>query len=843
MKKSEHIEILEKLWPYLVWLSPVVVFLCYTACTLNPKNEHSSLNNFELANATWISVHEDLPGVDSLLFGDNPAPIFRKEFTVRNDIQSATLFITSAGYYRAMLNEKRIGKNYLDPAWTNYEKRIYYSEYDLTTEINKGPNCLGVTLGNGFYNPLPLKMWGHLNLREVLPHGKPAFIARLKIEYKNGETEEIVTDNSWRYTYGPIRKNNVYLGEVYEAGKEIPGWGTVGFNAGRWQNAATNKGPGGKLVKAFFPPVQVTDIKIPVSVTQVANGKFLIDMGVNFTGSYRIRLKGNRGDTITFRFGERTYANGELNPMTTVAGQIKDEGVVVQGLASLAVQDSALRKIEYKHGGPGSPPVAWQSDKLIFGNKAEQWYSPEFSSHIYRYMEVAGLKDPPLLTEIEGLALNTNVEDNNHFASSSELVNSIQEATKRTFLNNLISVQSDCPGREKFGYGGDVNATSEAFIYNFSMHDFYRKTIYDWVDAINDSVFVDTAPYVGIKYCGISWESAFITTQYNLFLYYNDTTIIRELYHLDLKWMEKVARIHPNGIVDRGLSDHESLVAVPVELIGTTHYLQCARIMKRFASIVGDLEHEIQFGKLTEKLTAIILDRFWKLPVANPINKQTLFATLLYYNIIPENETGIAADSLLNYLSNPASHFTTGIFGTKYILEALSKTGNINTVYKIVNSTLNPGWGYMIDRGATTLWETWKESDDIYSNCHPMFGSVSEWFYKWLAGIRPDPDYPGFEKFILNPSLPEGLSHINGSYNSPFGEIVSNWENYGIEKQKFEIAIPNGSSALVILPVSEQQKITFSENSSSKLFSYKRVDKKHCSFELPSGEYTILVHF
>ena len=148
----------------------------------------------------------------------------------------------------------------------------------------------------------------------------------------------------------------------------------------------------------------------------------------------------------------------------------------------------------------------------------------------------------------------------------------------------------------------------------------------------------------------------------------------------------------------------------------------------------------------------------------------------------------------------------------------------------------------MIDQGATTLWETWKESDNIFSNCHPMFGSVSEWFYRWLGGIRPNPDYPGFEKFIINPSLPEGLSHVFSSYNSPFGEIVSNWNNYGYEKQVFEITVPKGSLALVKLPVREQQKIIFSENSSGNSFSPNRNDKKHCSFELPSGRYTIIVH-
>ena len=257
---------------------------------------------------------------------------------------------------------------------------------------------------------------------------------------------------------------------------------------------------------------------------------------------------------------------------------------------------------------------------------------------------------------------------------------------------------------------------------------------------------------------------------------------------------------------------------------------------------MGDTEHEKQFEILADKLTEIILDNFWEKSVSNPINKQTLFATLLYDDIIPENELDNAVDSLLSSLSNPSGHFTTGIFGTKYILEALSKTDNSGIAFNIVNSTLYPGWGHMIDRGATTLWETWKESDNVYSNCHPMFGSVSEWFYRWLAGIGPHPDYPGFKKIIINPTLPEGLSHAYATYKSPHGEIVSNWDNYGIDKQVFEIAVPKGSMALVKLPVSEKHKIVFSQNNSGQLISPERSDKQHCTFELPSGKYTILVH-
>ncbi len=804
-----------------VWTKTTFAFavLLYTLGCNSSKNDLDFNRLNANGEAQWIGANKPLPDKDSLFYLDDPAPVFRKEFTLNGELKSARLLITAAGYYRASINGRRVGQNRLDPAWTDFSKRIYYSEYDITNSLDSAGNCIGVTLGNGFYNPLPLRMWGRRNLREVLNTGRPVFIGKIVLEYQNGQKEEITTDGSWKYTDGPLLKNNVYLGEVYDAGKEQKGWDRPGFDDSAWNNAEQSDGPGGKLQKAFFPPIEVTKQIAPVEIYTPQPGIYIADMGVNFAGTYKIRLNGETGDSVVFRFGERIYPDGTLNPMTTVCGQIKKEGM----------------------GGPGAPAVAWQTDTYIFGNQNEVWYEPEFTFHTFRYIEIAGLKKQPELDDITGLALNTNVATTNHFSSSSELLNSIQDASRRTFLSNLIGVQSDCPAREKFGYGGDLNATSEAFIYNFDMQSFYRKTIYDWVDAMNDSVFVDTAPFVGMQYCGLSWESAFITTQYYLYLFYNDVELIREMYETDKKWMEKAARIHPDGWVDSGLGDHESLIPVPVELTGTSHYLQCAGIMQKFATVMHDGEGEKRYKQLAEKIRSRLKEEFWDKPVTEKINRQTLFATLLYYDIVPKEETGAATDSLLNAVEQaPAGHFTTGIFGTKYILEVLSEYVSPEKVFQVVNSPEYPGWGFMISNGATTLWETWKESDNVYSNCHPMFGSVSEWFYRWLGGIQPDPEYPGFKKFRLAPRIPEGLEQVNSSYVSPYGKIVSNWKKEST-KINYELEVPQGSSAFVELKKAPSQTINLKKINDTSFDPNRIKNLLSGRFELNEGKYLITV--
>ncbi len=796
----------------------VAVFLCLVAC--KQVQEKTIGVGFGVNNeAQWITDGSELPASDSLFYLDNPSPLFRKEFTPKNKIKDAKLYITAAGYYNASINGTRVGKNSLDPAWTDFSKRIYYSEFDVTSLLIDGDNCLGVSLGNGFYNPLPLRKWGHRNLRIDLTVGKPVFVAKLIIRYKNGNSEEVVSDNTWKCAYGPIVKNSVYIGVVYDARREIKGWDTPGFNDNSWSAAKIGDNPAGELQKAFFPPVQITEEITPMSIYSPGPGIYVVDMGVNFTGTYKIKLSGNKGDTITFRFGERIYDDGILNPMTSVIGQIKTKGT----------------------GGPGAPDIAWQTDSYIVGDESGHWFSPDFTYHTYRYMEITGLDTKPVISDVKGLFMHSNVEKNSSFSCSSELLNSIQDATERTFRANLVSVQSDCPAREKFGYGGDINATSESFIYNFDMQAFYRKTIYDWVDAMNDSVFVDTAPYAGIRYCGISWESAFLITQYYLYLYYNDTELISELYELNKKWMDKVAMIHPDGIVEKGLSDHESLKPVPVQLTGTCHYLQCARIMKTFAGVMGDTSYEQKYDQLAGELKTLVKAEFWDKPVEGNINRQTLFSTLIYHGIVPAEEMGAAKDSLLSAIKNgPSGHFSTGIFGTKYVLEALSENISPSAVYDIVDNTTYPGWGFMIDRGATTIWETWKESDNTYSNCHPMFGTVTEWCYRWLGGIRPDPENPGFKEFVLAPSTPDGLEFVNCTYRSPFGQITSNWKKESSGTYRYTLNIPMGSTANVALPVAPSQKIEI-EKRYEDLSPEKIRNLQSGNFKLGEGEYIIRV--
>ncbi len=749
---------------YLLWLA-LAAFLSLTSCQFQGDSS-------PLSEAVWISDNEPLPSEDSLFYLDHPAPLFRTSFSIEGQVRKAELYITAAGYYETWINGRPVGGQQLDPAWTDYRKRIYVTKIDVTDQLVKGENIWGIMPGNGFYNPLPLKMWGGRNIRKALPVGKPSVIASLCVTLRSGKEVKISTSGDWLWTSGPVIRNSVYLGEWFDARKATANWCLPGTDLVAWKPVTAVEGPGGKLLEAGFPPIRVTKWIDPIAIRSDSLNRTIVDFGQNLAGVPRIRIKADQGDTIRFRYGELLYADGSVNPMTTVCGQIKRHGV----------------------GGPGAPDVAEQVDIYIAGGADPEFFQPRFTFNGFRYMEISGLDYIPAKEDIQAGRMNTDVQAAGRIKSSSEYLNKLNEVCQWTFLSNLFSVQSDCPAREKFGYGGDINATAEAYIYNFDMQSIYQKVIYDWVDAMKKDGFIDTAPFVGIEYCGISWESAFLFLQDWLLIHYQDIDLIRELYEMDREWMDKVARLHPGLLVDDGLSDHESLLKVPVELTGTCHYLQAARTMERFARLLGKESEAGSYAGLAEKIRTVLIDKFWNEPDIEVPNKQTLLASLLYFKVLDPDQEKLALARLLETIQQNDYHVTTGIFGTKYLLDALSSNGRTDIAYKMVTQSGFPGWKHMLDQGATTLWETWKESDNTYSQNHPMFGSVSEWYIKWLGGIQPDQENPGSGVILLQPRPVKDLGALTSEKTVAGGTIRSKWWWEG-EKLHLEFDVPPGKEA------------------------------------------------
>jgi len=729
----------------------------------------------------WVNDGQTLPEKDEDFYKDDPAPLFRREFKVSGPVRRARLYISALGYYEATLNGERVGDRCLDPLWTLPNKRVFYSAYDVTDALAKGDNCLGVSLGNGWYNPLPLRMWGRVNLRERLPVGRPQFIAQLNVEYADGSRESVVSDSSWKVTSGPILRNSIYLGEKVDARKEVPGWDRPGVDDSAWASALVAPAPEGILQAQPLPPIKVTATVKPVRITEPTDGVYVVDMGQNFSGWARFTFDVSAGTEITMRYGELLYEDGTLNPMTSVCGQIK-------------------RK---KPPADGSPPIAWQADTYTARGGGPETYTPRFTFHAFRYVEISGLPTPPSLDAIEGLRMNSAVEPAGSFSCSNEQFNRIQAMCEWTFLGNLFGVQSDCPHRERFGYGGDLVTTCDAFMLNYDMATFYAKATRDWHDsALPDGMLTDTAPSVGIQYCGVGWAMAHPLLQVQLYRYYGDRRIIEEQYASSKRWLELVRRQNKEHIVRRGLHDHEALEKEKSPPMVTPLYCESARMLSRLARILGKDEEADAYRRLAEDVRKAYVEEFVKPGtgvVASGIQGAQAFA--LFLDMLPKEERSKALEHLVrDVVEKHQGHLTTGIFGTKYMLDVLSREGRVDVAANIVNRRDFPGWGHMLERGATTLWEHWKFSDDTFSHSHPMFGSVSQWFFNWLGGIEPAADAVGFDRFVLQPQFVEGLDWVRCTHRSIRGPITCNWKRDG-KHVNLELQVPVNASALLVLPV------------------------------------------
>jgi alpha-L-rhamnosidase len=425
------------------------------------------------------------------------------------------------------------------------------------------------------------------------------------------------------------------------------------------------------------------------------------------------------------------------------------------------------------------------------------------------------------------------------FSCSNDLFNRIQAMCQCTFLSNLFGVQSDCPHRERFGYGGDLVTTSDAFILNYDMASFYAKAARDWHDsALPNGMLTDTAPSVGIQYCGVGWAMAHPHLQVQLYRYYADRRIVEEQYDTSTRWLELVRDQNKDHIVRRGLHDHEALEQEKSPAMITPLYCESARMLSRLARILAKEEEADQYARLAADIRNVYIENFLAVGtgvVASGIQSAQAFA--LFLDMLPADERPAALAHLVKDVTDKHNgHLTTGIFGTRYMLDVLSRQGCADVVNDTVNLRSFPGWGYMLERGATTLWEHWKFSDNTFSHNHPMFGSVSQWFYNWLGGIEPDVDAVGFDKFTFQPQFLDGLDWVRCTHRSIRGRITCDWTRRD-DRVALDLHVPVSTSATLVLPGTGVLTENGRPATDSRCVEEIAPRNGHTQYRLESGQY------
>ncbi|VAW22571.1 Alfa-L-rhamnosidase [hydrothermal vent metagenome] len=735
----------------------------------------------------------------------DPLPLFRKSFVIDKKVKSAKAYISGLGFFELYANGEKIGDHILSPAFTDYSKTVLYEVLDLTTYLKHGENALGVMLGNGWYNQVSNDVWSFSRAPWI---ADPTVLCQLEIEFTDGSKQQVLSDESWKCAPGPIMFSSIRLGETYDATNETEGWNQPGFNQQGWQEVRVVRGPEGKLKAQNIPPVKIMDELNPKNITRIGKNTFIVDFGQNMSGFIKLTASGEKGRKISFRYAEKLTPDGKLD-QANIANLVGNS--------------------------------RFQTDEYIFkGGGTEEWH-PRFSYNGFRYVEVSGWEGPLNEGNLTACFIHTGFKTTGKFKCSLPLLNRIQENTLWSFESNFVNIPTDCPQREKNGWTGDAQLASETGLFNYNMLTSYEKWVNDIIDAQKpDGILPGIVPTSGWGFHwgnGPAWDCALLQIPWNLYLYEGDRRIIANAYPSIKKYLEFLSTKSEKGIVKWGLGDWcPARAKTPAELTSTAYYYQDLLIASKMAALLGAPEEQSAFLAKAAEIKTAFNREFFAPQSGELINPtQTALGCALFMQIADSSKTKRLAAELKEAVTTSDYNLDFGILGAKYVPNALSAYGYKDVAFSIINTTRYPGWGNWVERGATTLWEDW---DGKSSLNHIMFGDVSAWFYKNLAGISPDEKSPGFKHFNIEPYFAPGLKWVKGVKGTRYGDIDVYWSKSGKEIN-LKLKIPVNTTASVLLPPGNlliDGKIP--EAGKEGIIQFEFIKKKN-KLELGSGTYNI----
>ena len=717
-----------------------------------------------------------------------PAGYFRKDFAVHKKIKSARIYIAAAGLYKLMLNGKRVGHRELDPVYTRFDKRLYYTTYDVTQSIEQDQNSIGVILGNGWYNLQSTAVWGF----DKAPwRARPCFVMDLRIVYEDGSVETVATGKDWKTRTGPIVFNSIYTAEHHDHRLMLDQWDfpqKAGDNwhkthDSQWQPVKFRSAPSKKITSAMLVPIRKSAPIYAVSMHKFSDTDYVFNIGQNIAGISEIKVKGKSGTVLRVKHGERLYKNGHVD------------------LSNIDV-----------HYRPKDDSDPFQTDIYTLSGNGEETFRPWFGYKGFQYVEITS-SEPISLNQasLTAFFMHSDVPVAGHIHSSDTILNKIWAATNQSYLSNLMGYPTDCPQREKNGWTGDGQINIETGLYNFDAITVYRKWMQDHLDEQQpNGVLPSIIPTDGWGYewgNGTDWTSSIAIIPWNLYLFYGDSQVLRQCYDGIKHYVDYTTSISPNGICSWGLGDWVPVHAkTPVPFTSTIYYYTDVRILAEAAKLFGKMADYDKYSALALKIKTIFNDTY--------LNKetgiydkgyQTEMSAPLYWGITPKQSTAKVAAALNKKVVEDGYKLDVGLLGSKTILDALSMYGYHNAAYKMASSRVAPSWGWWMVNGATTLYENWNiESKHDISLNHIMFGQIGAWMFRGLGGILPDPTAPGFKHTLLRPAFPDDLNSFQASHETPFGKVGIQWhrmaKNNAGQVVVLNIVIPTGTTATLYVP-------------------------------------------
>ncbi len=720
-----------------------------------------------------------LPMVSAI--GSTPIFYLRKSFEIDRSVVKARLYATARGVYRAIINDLNADDRSFAPGWSDYNKRIEYQCYDVTQNLTQGTNTLCAMLGEGWYagfvGPFERRRANHYGLRAF-------FIAQLVIEFEDGEQLVIKTDQSWRAHLGPVSHSDFLLGELHDGRKELVDWSKSSYDDAHWYQPIVDFPNAVNLVAEKAQPIRVVEELNPVDVTQTQEGGFLFDLGENMVGRVRFKTHGSEGQRITLRHGEALDKNG-------------------------ALYTENLR-------------FAKSEDTYILTGSGEEIYEPLFTYHGFRYVEVSGLTHSIKPDTVTGLVLMTDTPETGEFSCSNPLVNQLQKNILRSQKGNFLSIPTDCPQRdERLGWLGDAEVFARTAAYNMDVSAFFSKWMDDVTDAqLGDGQYTDTAPCIIFGTGGApGWAEAGVIVPWTMYLMYGDKSIIERNWDAMTKWMDFLRRTNPDHIRTLCLNmNFGDWLApdpnTPKPLVATAFYARCADLMARMATALERSDEAEAYQFLFQKIARAFQEEFVDPQSRVAGDTQTSYLLALGFNLIPKDKRAAAGQYLVADIKARDWHLSSGFLGINLLLPVLCDIGHTDTAFRILLNEDYPSWGYCIKHGATSIWERWDSwtpengfQEIMNSFNHYAYGSVGEWFYRYLAGIDTYEDSSAFKEISIDPHLGGGLTSAQATYLSCRGPIKSAWR---LTEHQFEldVVIPPNTSAVVALPPHEGGSLT-----------------------------------
>ena len=712
-----------------------------------------------------------------------PPPYLRKPFVAGKKVARATLYATALGVYELHLNGKRVGDDVLSPGWTDYKKRVHYHTYDVTERVTKGDNVLGAILGDGWY----AGYFSYQGKRELYgPH--PRLRVQLDLVFDDGSKQSIVTDDTWKATYGPEREGDLLMGSAYDArlAKKVAGWagGSKKFDDSAWRRVTVDDTINVNVQPHPGEPVTIHERLPAKKITEPVAGTYVFDLGQNLVGWTRLKLRGQKpGTKITLRHAEMLNPDGTLY-LTALRG-------------------------------------ARAMDTYITRGGSEETWEPKFTFHGFRYVAVDGLSSKPAVDTIEGVVVHTEMTRTGHFESSNKLVNQLHHNIIWGQKGNYLEVPTDCPQRdERLGWTGDAQFFINTAAYNFDVAAFFKKWLIDLVqDAQHaDGTFADVAPDVLGGHGNVAWGDAGIICPHAIWRVYGDTKIIRDHYAAMSRYIAFLEKNHKDYV--RGVGAYGDWLNLDdktkPEVIGTAYFSHVARLMSEMAEAIDKPDDAKRFGKLADAVRAAWIKHFLAPDGSITDSGQTGYALAFTMDLLPSDKRAAVSEHFRKAIERKNNHLATGFIGTPRLLPALTRAGHTDLAYKLFLNETFPSWLFQVTLGATTMWERWDgwtpdkgfQDPGMNSFNHYGFGSVGEWMYGTAGGIETEPGGVAFKKIILRPR-PDGLQFVKTRYDSIRGRIACEWrkdtEQGGL---RVKLTVPPNTTATAYIPAADAASIT-----------------------------------